>query len=61
VLNWTLIVMPSRISRMASSGMELERLRNAEGARTYVDLFPDCSPAGGTVAAFDFAERRHVR
>jgi hypothetical protein len=22
--------------------------------------FPDCSPAAGIVAAFDFAERRHV-
>jgi hypothetical protein len=39
---------------------ELECLSNAEGARTYVKLFPDCSPAGGTAAAFDLAERRHV-
>jgi hypothetical protein len=29
---------------------------NAEGVRTKIDLFLDRSPAGGTIAAFDFTE-----
>ena len=33
---------------------------NAEGARTKIDLLSDRSPAGGTIAAFEFAERRQV-
>ena len=40
---------------------ELEYLpRVAEGFRTEVELISDCSPAGGTTAAFGFTERRHV-
>ena len=28
--------------------------------RTNIDVFSNCSPAGGIRAAFDFTERRHV-
>jgi hypothetical protein len=34
---------------------------NAKGFRIKVELVLDRSPAGGTIAAFDFTEFRHVR
>ena len=40
---------------------ELERSPYGDGAHeTDVDLFPDCSPAGGTIAVFDFTGIRHI-